>query len=55
MGTLTHIKNLYIHAFDDCKPTYLVYFLKAYSLFCALMLSMALYAFIYRAFTGFEF
>jgi hypothetical protein len=55
MGTLVHFKNLYLHAFDDCKPTYLVMLLKAYSIFCALMLSMALYAFLYRAFTGFDF
>lgn len=55
MGTLLHFKDLYVHAFDGCKPTYLVVLLKGYSLFCAFMLSMALYAFIYRAFTGFEF
>ncbi|MCO5724820.1 DUF6747 family protein [Robiginitalea marina] len=55
MGTLIHFKNLYLHAFDNCKPTYVVYLLKAYSLFCALMITMAIYAFFYRAFTGFEF
>lgn len=55
MGTLIHFKNLYLHAFDNCKPTYVVYLLKAYSLFCALMITMAIYAFLYRAFTGFEF
>ncbi len=55
MGTLIHFKNLYLHAFDNCKPAYVVYLLKAYSLFCALMLTMAIYAFLYRAFTGFEF
>jgi hypothetical protein len=55
MGTLAHFKYLYDHAFEDCKPTYMVYLLKGYALFCAMMLSMALYAFIYRVFTGFEF
>lgn len=55
MGTLLHFKNLYLHAFDDCRPTYVVLLLKAYSIFCALMLSMAIYALMYRAFTGFEF
>ena len=55
MGTLLHFKKLYVDAFDDCKPEILVYLLKIYSFFCALMLGMALYAFLYRAFTGFEF
>lgn len=55
MGMLLHFKNLYLHAFDDCRPAYLVVLLKAYSVFCALMLVMAIYAFLYRAFTGFEF
>ncbi|MGI9546433.1 MAG: DUF6747 family protein [Flavobacteriaceae bacterium] len=55
MGTLLHFKQLYVNAFDDCKPEILVYLLKVYSFFCALMLVMAVYAFLYRAFTGFEF
>ncbi len=55
MGTLTHFRNLYDHAFKDCRPLYVVYLLKGYALFCALMLSMALYAFLYRVFTGFDF
>lgn len=55
MGTLTNFKNLYLHAFEDCKPSYVVYILKGYSFFCALMLSMALYAFFFRMLTGFEF
>lgn len=55
MGTLLHFKKLYVHAFDDCKPAYVVLLLKGYSVFCALMLSIALYALLYRAFTGFEF
>lgn len=55
MGTLLHFKNLYTEAFDNCKPEIAVIFLKAYSLFCLLMLSIAIYAFIYRAFTGFDF
>ncbi|WP_198944445.1 DUF6747 family protein [Robiginitalea sediminis] len=55
MGTLLHFRNLYVHAFDDCKPSYLVVVLKGYSIFCAALLLMAFYAFLYRAFTGFEF
>ncbi len=55
MGTLLQFKSLYQEAFDDCKPSYLVVFLKGYSVFCAALLAMAFYAFIYRAFTGFEF
>jgi hypothetical protein len=55
MGTLLHFKNLYVEAFDDCKPEFVVVLLKAYSVFCVLMLFMAVYAFLYRAFTGFEF
>ncbi|MFD2587591.1 DUF6747 family protein [Croceitalea marina] len=55
MGTLTHFKSLYSEAFANCKPEFLVIILKAYSAFCAVMISMALYAFLYRAFTGFEF
>lgn len=55
MGTLLHFKNLYVQAFDDCKPEIIVILLKVYSFFCAVMLAMALYAFFYRAFTGFEF
>ncbi|WP_367177064.1 DUF6747 family protein [uncultured Eudoraea sp.] len=55
MGTLLHFKSLYFEAFDDCKPEFVVILLKIYSFFCVLMLSMAIYAFFYRAFTGFEF
>ena len=55
MGTLTHLRSLYSSAFQNCKPEFLVIVLKGYSAFCAIMISMALYAFIYRAFTGFEF
>jgi len=55
MGTLLHFKNLYIQAFENCKPEILVVILKVYSIFCGLMLLMAFYAFAYRAFSGFEF
>lgn len=55
MGTLTHFKNLYTDAFDNCKPEIAVIFLKVYSVFAALMLFMAVYAFMERALTGFEF
>ncbi|WP_222983528.1 DUF6747 family protein [Flagellimonas meishanensis] len=55
MGTLLHFKNLYTEAFDDCNPSWLGLVLKGYSIFCAVMLLLALYAFFYRAFTGFIF
>lgn len=55
MGTLSIFKDLYFNAFDENQPKYLVTLLKGYSIFCALMISMAFYAFFYRAFTGFEF
>ncbi|MGC1516801.1 MAG: DUF6747 family protein [Maribacter sp.] len=55
MGTITHFRNLYIEAFENCKPDILVAILKVYSVFCALMLFMAMYAFVYRAVNGFEF
>ncbi|MFS4469531.1 DUF6747 family protein [Maribacter sp. 2210JD10-5] len=55
MGTLSHFRTLYVQAFDNCKPEFLVLLLKVYSVFCALMLFMAVYAFMYRAFSGFEF
>ena len=55
MGTLTHFKNLYVGAFKNCKPEILVVILKVYSVFCALMLFMAIYAFTHRALNGFEF
>ncbi len=55
MGTLLHFKNIYTEAFEDCKPSFVVLLLKAYSIFCGIMFSMAVYAFMYRALTGFEF
>jgi len=55
MGTLLHFKDIYTEAFENCKPSIIVFVLKAYSIFCVLMLSMAVYAFMYRAFTGFDF
>ncbi|MEM7484995.1 MAG: DUF6747 family protein [Bacteroidota bacterium] len=55
MGTLLHFKSLYAEAFDDCKPSFVVVLLKGYAIFCAILIAMAVYAFLYRAFTGFEF
>lgn len=55
MGTITHFRNLYVQAFENCEPVILVTFLKVYSVFCALMLFMATYAFMYRVVNGFEF
>jgi hypothetical protein len=55
MGTITHFRNLYVQAFENCKPEILVIILKVYSVFCALMIFAALYAFVYRALNGFEF
>lgn len=55
MGTLLHFKELYTEAFDNCKPEIVVVLLKVYSVFCALMLFMAVYAFMSRVLSGFEF
>lgn len=55
MGTLLHFKELYLEAFDNCRPEIVVVLLKVYSVFCALMLVMAVYAFMHRALNGFEF
>nr|WP_299337824.1 DUF6747 family protein [Allomuricauda sp.] len=55
MGTLLHFKSLYHEAFDDCRPSFLVLLLKIYAVFCGVLLGMAVYAFLYRAFTGFDF
>ncbi|WP_338089481.1 MULTISPECIES: DUF6747 family protein [Maribacter] len=55
MGTITHFRNLYVQAFENCRPLVLVTFLKVYSVFCALMIFSALYAFVVRAANGFDF
>ncbi|MEO1012181.1 MAG: DUF6747 family protein [Bacteroidota bacterium] len=55
MGKLLHFKHLYSEAFDNCKPEILVILLKVYSVFCGLMLVMAIYALMHRVITGFEF
>lgn len=55
MGTLTHFRDVYNAAFEDCKPEILVVLLKVYSVFCALMLFLAVYALLDRALNGFEF
>ena len=55
MGAILHFKSLYVEAFENCEPKYLVIFLKVYSAFCAIMLSMACYAFIYRVANNFNF
>ncbi len=55
MGTLVHFKNLYTEAFENCRPAIAVVILKVYSVFCALMLMMAVYALTERAINGFEF
>jgi len=55
MGTLLHFRNIYQQAFENCHPNIAVILLKIYSVFCGAMLAFAIYAFLYRAFTGFEF
>ncbi|MCL6275170.1 hypothetical protein M3P19_14210 [Muricauda sp. 2012CJ35-5] len=55
MGTLLHFKQLYLEAFENCRPNYVVLFLKGYAIFCAVLLAMALYAFLFRVITGFDF
>ena len=55
MGNLEHFRVLYLRAFEGCKPRIVVTALKLYGLFCAIFLVMAVYAFVYRMLTGFEF
>ena len=55
MGTLSHFSNLYNQAFEDCKPLALVILLKVYSVFCAIMIFMAIYALSDRALNGWDF
>ncbi|KKN31559.1 hypothetical protein LCGC14_0822760 [marine sediment metagenome] len=55
MGTFAHFRNIYNAAFEDCKPEIIVVLLKVYSVFCALMLFLAIYALMDRALNGFEF
>ncbi|WP_369798309.1 DUF6747 family protein [Cellulophaga sp. Hel_I_12] len=55
MATLLHFKHVYLEAFEDCKPAFVVVLLKIYSLFSVIMISMAFYAFFYRVFSGFKF
>lgn len=55
MNTLLNLKKMYLDAFENCGPNYLVAFLKVYSIFCAVLWSVTFYAFLYRAFTGFRF
>ncbi|MEP3207744.1 MAG: DUF6747 family protein [Maribacter sp.] len=55
MGTLSHFSNLYTQAFENCKPAALVILLKVYSVFCAIMIFMAIYALSDRALNGWDF
>ncbi len=55
MGTLVHFSNLYTKAFENCRPLAIVVLLKAYSVFCAIMLLMAAYALSSRALNGWDF
>lgn len=55
MGTLTHFRNLYVEAFENCKPQIVVVLLKVYSVFCAIMIFMAIYALTDRALNGWDF
>jgi len=55
MGTLAHFSNLYNQAFEDCKPAAIVILLKMYSIFCAIMIFMAIYALSDRALNGWDF
>ena len=55
MGTLAHFKDLYTEAFSGCKPVMAVFILKAYSVFAAFMIFMAVYAFTERILSGFQF
>jgi hypothetical protein len=55
MGILTNFSNFYTQAFEGCKPAVIVILLKIYSVFCALMILMAVYALSERALDGWDF
>lgn len=55
MGTLLHFSKLYTEAFENCKPVVIVILLKAYSIFSAIMILMAIYALSDRALNGWDF
>jgi len=55
MGKLLQIKNIYTRAFAGTKPGLVVYILKAYAIFAAFLIFMALYAFVEGVLTGFHF
>ncbi len=55
MGTLLHFRNLYSEAFENCKPELIVILLKAYSVFSAILIFLAIYALSDRVFNGWDF
>jgi len=55
MGTLSHFSNLYTQAFENCKPMAIVFLLKVYSVFSAIMILAAVYALSSRALNGWDF
>ncbi len=55
MGTLVHFRNLYSEAFSNCRPELIVILLKAYSVFSAILIFLAVYALSERAINGWDF
>ncbi len=55
MGTLLHFRNLYSEAFENCRPELIVILLKAYSVFSAILIFLAIYALTTRGLNGWDF
>ena len=55
MTTLLLVKQLYLSMFQSLGNDFVGTFLKVLCWFCFLTIGMVLYAFLYRAITGFAF
>lgn len=55
MKKIRLVKKIYLDAFQDIGNVKIQYSLKIYSCVCFSLFCIALYAFIYRLFTGYNF
>ena len=55
MNTFLNFKNAYLQAFKESESPFFTMILRIYSIFNAILILIAVYAFLYRVFTGFEF
>ena len=55
MGALLLFRNIYLEAIRNIKNYFLKNYIKVYSTFTFILLIVALYALIYRIWTGFAF